>query len=124
MKSLLSFKGIISMLFIALLLTFIFLKVQNSMTVTSVTNCKVLDLQQQQIIKKTTTDIRYLVITDKETFVVKNSLINGKFNNSDVFFRLKKGAYYTFMVSGKGKSFLFDYKNILEAQQVTGKINQ
>lgn len=119
-----SFKIFIGSVFIAFVAFLIFISIQNSMTVTEIKNCKVLDLQQQQIIKKTTTDIRYLVITDKETFVIKNSMINGKFNNSDVFFRLKKGAYYNFIVSGKGKSIIFDYKNILEANQITSKTEQ
>lgn len=94
-----------------------FVKVQSAMTVRTVENQKILDVQNLQVIGKNSTSFRYLVITDKETFVVRNSLINGKFNNSDLFFRLQKGATYTFTVSGKGKSFLLDYRNILEAKK-------
>ena len=79
-------------------------------------NCKVIDLQQQRIISSKTTYIRYLVITDKETFICENSLPNGKFNNSDIFWRLKKDSVYTFYVAGIGKSLLFDYRNILEVR--------
>ena len=96
----------------------IFLTVQNQSKVDVVESCKVMDLQQQQLIKGTgnnmKTEIRYLEITDKETFVCESSLLNGKFNNSDIFWRLKKDSTYTFRVAGKGKSILYDYRNILE----------
>ena len=53
-----------------------------------------IELQQQQLISGTDgnvkTEIRYLVITDKETFVCESSLLNGKFNNSDVYWHLEK----------------------------------
>jgi hypothetical protein len=61
-----------------------------------------------------TTEIRYLVLTDKETFVIKNSLLNGKYNNSDIYFRLVKDSTYTFRVCGRGKGLYTDYRNILE----------
>jgi hypothetical protein len=60
------------------------------------------------------TEIRYLVITDKETFVCESSLLNGKFNNTDIFYRLKKDSTYNFKVSGTGKSAFTEYRNILE----------
>ncbi len=88
-------------------------KAQLSATVT--------DLQQQQKISGSgssmKTEIRYIVITDKETFIVENSIINGKFNNSDIFYRLQKGAKYNFTVSGVGKGIFTDYRNILEYSQ-------
>lgn len=96
----------------------IYLTVQNQSKVDIVQSCKVMDLQQQQLINGTgnnmKTEIRYLVITDKETFVCESSLLNGKFNNSDIFWRLKKDSTYTFRVAGIGKSILYDYRNILE----------
>lgn len=86
--------------------------------VESVNDCKVIDLQQQQLIKTVgegmTTEIRYLVITDKETFICESSLLNGKFDNSNLFFHLKKDSTYNFKVEGYGKSFFYDYRNILE----------
>jgi len=90
----------------------------NQSKVSIIENCKVNDLQQQQLIegsgKNIKTTIRYLVITDKETFVCENSLLNGKFNNSDIFWRLKKDSTYTFKVAGIGKTFFTEYRNILE----------
>ena len=83
-----------------------------------VEKCKVVDLQQQQLINGSNgsmrTEIRYLVITDKETFVVESSWLNGKFNNSDIYFRLKKDSTYNFKVAGLGKSMITEYRNILE----------
>ena len=105
-------------LVIVLLVGSIIVSVSNQSSVSTVENCKVMDLQQQQLIKGTdgnmSTEIRYLVITDKETFVCENSLLNGKFNNSDIYWRLKKDSTYTFKVAGVGKSMLTEYRNILE----------
>ena len=92
-----------------------------------VKDCKVLELQQQQLIEGTdgnmSTSIRYLVITDKETFICENSLLNGKFNNSDIFWRLKKDSIYTFKVAGVGKSFVTEYRNILEVDSKQSQIS-
>ena len=60
--------------------------------------------------------MRYLVLTDKETFICAPSFLNVKFNNSDIFFRLKEGQRYHFRVSGFGKGMLTDYRNILSAE--------
>lgn len=88
----------------------------------TVLNCKVERLVQQQVLdgnKGTiTTGYRYLVITNKETFICESSLLNGKFNNSDIFWRLKEGEAYDFKVMGYGKTFITDYRNILDANKV------
>ncbi len=73
-----------------------------------------MDLQQQQLIKKHSTEIRYIIVTDKETFICESSMLNGKFNNSDVFWRLKKDSTYNFRVAGYGKGWFFNYRNVLE----------
>jgi len=90
----------------------------NQSNVSTVENCKIIELQQQQIINGSkeiiSTEIRYLVVTDKETFVCESSLLNGKFNNSDIFWHLKKDSTYNFKVAGFGKSFITEYRNILE----------
>lgn len=87
----------------------------NSVHTETYYNVKVLDKQQQQIIKNKTTEYRYIIITDKGTFIVVNNLIQGKFNNSDIFYRIKKDSVYKeVIVSGYGKSILFDYQNIIE----------
>lgn len=110
-------KGIIGLV-VVLLIGSIIVSVWNQSNVSTVENCKVMDLQQQQLIKGSdsnmSTEIRYLVITDKETFVCESSLLNGKFNNSDIYWRLKKDSTYTFKVAGVGKSMITEYRNILE----------
>ena len=89
-----------------------------STKIDTVRDCKVIKLQQQQIISSSdgsvSTEIRYLIITDKETFICESSLLNGKFNNSDIFWRLKEGETYSFKVCGMGKTALTDYRNVLE----------
>lgn len=103
-------------LFIALVI--LVLNITNQLTTETVTQHRIIELQQQQLIEGSKesmkTKIRYLVVTDKETFVCKSSWLNGKFNNSDVFFRLKKDSTYNLKVAGFGKNLLFDYRNILE----------
>lgn len=80
------------------------------------------DLQQQQILggskSSVSTEIRYIVICDSETFVIKSSLANWKFNNSDIFYRLERGKKYRLNVAGSGKGFLTDYRNILSFEKV------
>ena len=105
-------------LFILIIVGLILIGVYNDTKISIVKDCKVIELQQQQLITggkdNVRTEIRYLVITDRETFICENSLLNGKFDNSNIFWHLKKDSTYTFKVCGVGKGFLFDYKNILE----------
>jgi len=107
------------MLIILIVLGSLWISVANSTRIAYV-DCSVIKLQQQNIIngsdKNVSTDIRYLVITDKETFICESSILNGKFNNSDIFFRLKENQKYRFKVSGIGKSFFTDYRNIIESE--------
>lgn len=74
---------------------------------------KVIETVAQMKVNKEDTDYRYLVITDKGTFICESSWINGKFNNSDEFYQIKKDSTYTFTVCGWGKTFFTDYRNIL-----------
>ena len=103
-----------------LVLTVVFISFTSctSFEINTVKDCKVIDLQQQQLISGSKdnmrTEIRYLVITDKETFICESSLLNGKFDNSNIFFNLKKDSTYNFKVEGYKKSFIYDYRNILE----------
>lgn len=100
-----------------ILITLLF-NVMNGLNVQEIDNCKIIDLKQQQLVDSNdgdiTTKYRYLVITDKETFICESSLLNGKFNNSDIFYRLNKDSIYNFKVCGIGKTIISDYRNILE----------
>ena len=104
-----------------IIITSVFINVFNDRLVEDVEDHKIIDLQQHQIISGTDGDIRtemrYLVVTDKETFICENSILNGKFNNSDIFFRLKKDSIYNFKVVGFGKGFFTDYRNIIEIKK-------
>lgn len=88
----------------------------DSTKIDTIKDCKVLALTEQQLISQNGTTIRYLVITDKETFVCESSIVNGKYDNSDIYWRLKKDSTYTFKVAGGGKSLLTDYRNIIDYQ--------
>ena len=79
---------------------------------------KVKDLQAQQLFSghkdNMKTKIRYLVITDSKTFVIEDSYLKFKFNNSDIFYHLQKDSTYSLKVQGIGKTLLSDYRNILK----------
>ena len=85
---------------------------------TELITCKVIELKEQQKYISNSnsiyTDIRFLIITDKETLICESNLFALKFNNSDIFYRLKRDSTYTFKVTGVGKSALIDYRNIVE----------
>lgn len=91
----------------------------NSVVKTTYHDVKVERLINQQILSggyldDIQTEYRYLVVTNKGTFICESSILYGKFNNSDIFWHLKEGSSYTMTVVGVGKSFLFDYANIIE----------
>lgn len=94
------------------------LQISNSLIISEARNQKIVDLQQQQLInggkENVSTEIRYLIITDKETFICESSILNNKFDNSNIFWHLKRGKTYNFRVQGQGKSFLYDYRNVLD----------
>lgn len=112
-------KNIVKLFFVlvaALLVTYTGTKIYNEFHTETLVNCKVVNLSQQNLIngKVVTTDIRYLIATDKGTFICENSWVNWKFNNSDIFLNLRQDSTYTFKVCGIGKTFLTDYQNIIE----------
>lgn len=63
------------------------------------------------------TEIIYLVVTNKETFICEESALNGSLNNVDMFYRIKKDSTYTFKVAGFGKTVFSDYRNIIGLQK-------
>jgi len=88
-----------------------------SMTVHCAT---VKELKEQQKIRgtgeKLSTEIRFIIITDKGTFTSEDAIMKWKFNNSDIFYNLKKDSSYNFVVAGIGKGLLTDYQNIISVQ--------
>jgi hypothetical protein len=80
---------------------------------TDYVTAKVIAVEDQQKIQKSGTEYRYLVITDKETFVCEKSYLKWHFDASNTFYRIKKDSTYHFKVQGIGKGVLTDYRNIL-----------
>lgn len=106
---------------IILIIILFAVSISNSIHVEEYKDVKVLKLEQQSLMKGSKesihTEIRYLVITNKGTFVCESNAFEGKFNNSDIFYRLEEGKTYPkIKVSGYGKGFFYDYQNIIEVE--------
>jgi len=92
-------------------------KIYNDVHTETLVNCKVINLSQQNLVNGNgtlKTDVRYLIATDKGTFICENSWANWKFNNSDIYLNLRQDSTYNLKVCGIGKTFFTDYKNIIE----------
>lgn len=63
-------------------------------------------------------DCRYLIFTDKETFENTDSMIHFKFNSSDVYGQLEEDETYEVTVNWFRLSFLSIYRNILNVKEV------
>ena len=107
----------IKALIVIVLLVVLATNLANNMVKTTYRDVKVERLISQQMLSggkdNIQTEYRYLVVTNKGTFVCESSVLYGKFNNSDIFWHLKEGSSYTITTVGMGKSFLFDYQNII-----------
>lgn len=92
----------------------------NATKVEFIKNYKVIRLVKEKEIHgskaQIITTFKYIVVTDKETFLCENSFYNSKYDNANTFYHLQEGKCYDFKVSGYGKSFFFTYRNILEAK--------
>ncbi len=102
--------------FITLLTTFL-----NSGNRTEITNVTVKKLVAQNLVSGSSdnlaTEIRYLVVTNKGVFLCESSVLNGKFNNSEIFYSLKEDSTYNkFVVVGIGKTMFSDYPNLIAVE--------
>lgn len=61
---------------------------------------------------------KYLIYTDHETLEDEDSLLNGKFNSSDVYGQITAGHTYRFEVIGWRNPFFSIYRNIISVQEV------
>lgn len=61
---------------------------------------------------------RFFVVTEKETFEVRNALWAWEFDKSDRYYRLKEGKKYKATVCGFGRGFLTGYRNILSYKEI------
>lgn len=62
------------------------------------------------------TSCTYLVYTEQGTFENSDSVLDGKFDSSDVQGRFKVGETYTVRVRGYRIPFLSSYQNIVEVR--------
>lgn len=85
-------------------------KIYNDVHTETLVNCKVINLSQQNLVNGNgtlKTDVRYLIATDKGTFICENSWANWKFNNSDIYLNLRQDSTYNLKVCGIGKTFFY-----------------
>ena len=64
---------------------------------------------------------KYMVFTDKEVLENTDSLIEGKWNSSDIYAGIKSGNCYRFEVYGWRWTFASWYRNIVSATEVECK---
>ena len=92
------------------------------MCIYSATNYKeVIITVKDKIVKNYEDDSLYLIFTDKGTYEVRDSIVNGRFNSSDMYGRLEKGHTYKVTVIGFRVPLLSWYKNILSAEEIEGQ---
>ena len=63
-------------------------------------------------------DSKYLIFTDKETFENTDSLLEWKFNSSDVYGKIEKDQTYEFTVYGFRIPVLSIYRNVVDVKPV------
>lgn len=61
---------------------------------------------------------KYLVYSDVETFEITDSLIEGRFDSSDMYGHLREGRCYQIDVYGWRIPMTSSYRNIVDAQEV------
>lgn len=71
-----------------------------------------------KVVKNDGNSSTYLIFTDKGVFENSDSLVNGKWDSSDVYSEIKKGKTYVFHVRGIRNHFLSWYPNILSVHVV------
>lgn len=71
-----------------------------------------------KVVKNDGNSSTYLIFTDKGVFENSDSLVNGKWDSSDVYSQIKKGHTYVFHVRGIRNHVLSWYPNILNVKDV------
>lgn len=61
---------------------------------------------------------RYLIFADKEVFEITDSLLNMRWNSSDLYSEVQIGKCYNAKLQGERVPFLSMYRNILVLQEV------
>ena len=60
----------------------------------------------------------YLVYCEKETFTIQDSVMNKRWNSSDLYGHLKVGSTYNFDVVSYRWDVISHYRNIITAEEV------
>ena len=77
-----------------------------------------------KVVKNDGNSSTYLIFTDKGVYEDSDSMLNGKWNSSDIYNQLKKGKTYRLHVRGIRNHFLSWYPNILSVYAVkSNKVN-
>lgn len=71
-------------------------------------------VQDKERVCDSNRNCKYLIFTDGGTFENTDTLLNGKFDSSDVYGRIDEGKTYTFKVAGFRQGILSMYPNIIE----------
>ena len=77
-------------------------------------------------IKNQDKDGKYLIYTkvdgeDVEVFEIEDSIVQGRWNSSDIYAQIEAGKTYTFKVVGKRSHFWSWYPNIIEWKEEKAK---
>lgn len=72
----------------------------------------------ERIVQRGGNDAKYLVFTDSEVFEDTDSILNGKFNSSDLYGQLENGKTYNCKVYGYRMPFFSSYRNLVKCDPV------
>jgi hypothetical protein len=92
--------------------------IASKLQVENVYNCKVVALSKDMHLSGSNgnmnTTYRLIVTTDSETFICEDHLpLLGIRNSEKIYYQLKVDSVYSFKVSGFGRGFITDYRNII-----------
>ncbi len=72
----------------------------------------------ERIVERGATDSKYMIYTDNGVFENTDSLLNGKFNSSDIYNELEVGRTYSCDVVGFRNGFFSWYENVIKCTEV------
>ena len=73
---------------------------------------------QDKWLKRSGEEDIYLIQCDDTVYKIKDLLLKGKFNSSDLYARLKKDTKYRLQVSGYRWQFFSNYQNINSYEEI------
>lgn len=112
------YKTIVTFLLAITLITALTVYIRNVM-ITDEFIVRVTDLEKQITTHDGHTTVRYLIVTEDETFINVNSLYFNKYDNDALFHGLQLDSLYHFKVQGIGKGLFCNYRNLLSYSKVS-----